>query len=202
MAVCLIRTTWSGTSGGPGVTQLAVREQTGTFITAAKAQTAVDAMRTFWGALATYMPDEVSLTVSPIVDGYEETTNTLIGSTTAATPPTVVKGVATTAYAMAAGMKINLNTTTIRYGRRVRGAIFIVPAAGGCYDVNGMATAGARTAMTNAAKTLQTSLQNAGLDLMVWSRYNKKKPDRAGSLALVTGIETNEKLCILRGRRD
>ncbi len=202
MAVCLIRTAWAGTSGGPGVTQLAVREQTGTFITAAKAQTAVDAMRVFWDACKGYMPDEVKLTVSPVVDGFEETTNTLIGSTTAATPPAMVQGTSTAIFSMASGLKVNLNTTTIRYGRRVRGAIYMVPSSSTTMTNTGMADQLVRTAVNTAANTLKTSLNNAGLDWVVWSRYNKLKADRPGSLALITGIETNEKLAALRGRRD
>lgn len=202
MAVCLIRTAWSGTSGGPGVTQLAIREQTGTFITATKAQTAVDAMRVFWDSIKTLLPDEVNLSVSPIVDGFNETDNKLIASTTAPTAPTKVAGSSTAAFAMPAGVKLNLNTTTIRYGRRVRGAVFIVPIAGGVHTSSGMVLDTARTTINTAANTLKTSLANAGLDLMVWSRYNKDKADRPGSLALVTGFETNEKIAILRGRRD
>ena len=48
MAVGIVRTHWSGTSGGPGLTQLAVKEGAGAFWTQTQAQNAVNAVRQFW----------------------------------------------------------------------------------------------------------------------------------------------------------
>lgn len=202
MTVCLIRTAWSGTSGGPGVTQIAVREKSGTFITAATAQSAVNAMKAFWESTKNYLPDEVKLTVSPTVDGYDETTGVLVGSTSAPTPPAVTLGGSIAAFSMPSGMKIALNTATIRYGRRVRGAMFLVPSAGATMNAQGMVDATIRTNVQGYAQTLKTALDTANLEWVVYSRFDKNKPARPGSLALITGIEVNEKMAILRGRRD
>jgi hypothetical protein len=204
--VALIRTSWSGTTGGPGLTQLAVEQVTSSFgpFSAAESQAAVNAVRAFWDGVKTYLPDEITLTVSPVVDVYLNNNGNLAWSSTAASAPASVVGVATVAYSMPAGLKVNLNTGVIRNGRRVRGSIFIVPAAA-AQTTGGLALGAARTAVNTAGATLLASLATAGLKLVVWSRPLKDAGGniiRDGDDADVAAIETNEKVAILRGRRD
>lgn len=205
MTVSVIRTAWAGTSGGPGITQLFVTEASGTFLTPTNAQTAVNAVRNFWVALQAHLPDEVVLTVSPVIDSYNEVNGDLIGSTAAATPPTSVGGTSTASYAMASGMKANLNTGVIRFGRRVRGGIYIVPAASSVYTAQGNVGSTVRTPINTAGATLLSTLSGAGLPLVVYSRFREAtetKPERPGAFSLVSSFEINEKGAILRGRRD
>jgi len=205
--VSIIRTAWSGTSGGPGLTQLAVDQNTPAFgpLTAAEGQAAVNAVRAFWFAIAASLPDEVALTVSPVVDTYLDNNGTLAWSMSAATAPATVSGTSTAIFSMATGPKLNLNTGVIRNGRRVRGSVYIVPGGGNCQASNGMCAAATKTAFNSAAATMMASLQTAGLNLRVWSRPLK---DSAGNITRdgvtnpVSVVETNEKLAILRGRRD
>jgi len=202
----LIRTNWSGTTGGPGLTQIAVDQKTPSFgpLTAAEGQAAVNAMRAFWVACNSYLPDEVTLSVMPTVDTYLVNNGTLAWSMTAATTPASVVGTATAAYAMGAGLKINLNTGVIQNGRRVRGSIFLVPSSGG-FSAQGLALASARTAINAAGTTMLSSLDTAGLKMVVWSRpipADKPHGPRDGTQSTVTVMETNEKTAILRGRRD
>lgn len=205
MAVSVIRTAWAGTSGGPGLTQLFITEASGFFLTPTTAQTAVDAVRTFWNALVAQMPDDVSLTVSPVIDSYDELTGALIGSTSAATPPSSVTGTSAATFSMASGLKVNLNTGVIRFGRRVRGAIYVVPASQAVYATNGSIGSSVRTTVNSAASTLRTSLSTAGLPWVVYSRpkdATATAPARVGAISLVSAAETNEKVAVLRGRRD
>lgn len=204
--VHLIRTNWQGTSGGPGLTQLAVDFADGSFgaMTAAQATAATGAVRGFWDAIKGCLPNELTLTVLPVVDNYSAVTGELVGSVQAGTPATPVLGTNAAAYAMAAGLKINLNTATIQHGRRVRGSIFLVPAAG-CFSVTGTADAAWKTTINNAGAAMMNALSASGLQLKVWSRpipVGKPKGPRSGSTSLVVGMETNEKTAILRGRRD
>lgn len=201
----IIRTAWSGTTGGPGLTQIAFRDLDHDPISAAQAQSAVDAMRVFWVAVGAYIPDEIVLTVSPVIDSYDLVTGELEESVTAATPPASLTGSATQTYSMAAGFKVNLNTGVIRNGRRVRGGIYVVPAAANAWTTNGLVLGTARTAVNNAGNTFRTSLNTAGCEMLVWSRpipEGQPNGPRTGDVAVVSAFETNEKTAVLRGRRD
>lgn len=203
----IIRTAWSGTSGGPGLTQLVVDTTDSTFgpLSPGMAQAGVDAVRAFWSGIATLLPDEITLTVSPVVDVYLAHNGELVGSVSAPVAPANVLGSSATTYSMATGPKINLNTGVVRNGRRVRGSIYIVPGGGNTMGTNGMLHSTARTTINTATTNLKTSLASAGLKLQVWSRpipEGKPRGPREGATADVQNLEANEKLAILRGRRD
>lgn len=205
--VHIVRTAWSGTSGGPGLTQLAIDTTDSTFgpLSASQAQSAVDAVRSFWNALAAHIPNEITLTVSPVVDYYLSHNAQLSGSVSATTPPANVLGTSTGNYSMATGPKINLNTGVIRNGRRVRGAIYIVPGGSSTFGATGMMDGTVRGTFNTAANNLRTALNTAGLKLQVWSRpipTGKPNGPRDGAVSDVNICETNEKLAVLRGRRD
>lgn len=204
--VHIVRTGWTGTSGGPGLTQLAIDTTDSQFgpLTGAQAQSAVNAVRAFWDTIKAHLPNELMLTVAPSVDYYLVHNAQLAGTVTAATSPTAVLGTAADTFSMAAGLKINLNTGAIQNGRRVRGAIFVVPAAN-AFSLTGTASATAKTALNTAGATLLSALATGGLKLCVWSRpldATHPKGPRDGTINTVSNMETNEKTAILRGRRD
>jgi hypothetical protein len=204
MTLGIIRTSWLGTSGGPGLTQLAINrsETDQVVLTTTEAQDAVNAVRAFWDAIKANMPNELTFTVSPVVDQYDYATGDLVASVSAPTPPVSVLGTDTGSYSMASGAKLILNTTKILDGRRVRGGIYLVPMAGLQTTNTGTVASTARTTFNTAANTMRTSLNTAGLTLMVWSRPTSPGPSTDGALSAVTGVETSEKVAILRGRRD
>jgi hypothetical protein len=200
--VAIIRTEWEGTSGGPGLTQFALMG-TGDF-SAGKAQLACNATRKFWDTMKIYLPDELRLQVSPIVDVYNEGDAELSASYTAATNPLVVAGTGATGYAGGAGFKINWNTGVIRNGRRVKGATFIVPALATCFGNTGTVQPTVVTAVNTAATTLMNELVTAGAPLLVWSRPLVKDGalTRTGAVSPVASGTCSAKSAILRGRRD
>lgn len=202
MAVGIVRTNWAGTSGGPGLTQLAIREGEGAFWTPTQAQNAVNAVRTFWNALVAQLPNELTLTVSPVVDIYNEVDAELTASEIAPTAPANVVGTSAAVYNMASGIKVNWNTGVIRNGHRVKGSTFIVPAASTVFNTSGVVDSTVRTTVNTAANALISGLASSGLELVVWSRPVPGIPGRPGALALVATGETNEKSAVLRGRRD
>ena len=206
MTIGKIATSWAGTSGGPGLTQLFFDNPT-TFgpISATEAQAAVNAMRTYWDAVKGLLPDDVTLTVSAVVDQYNEVTGELVGTVTAATPPTTVAGTSAAAFAMASGIRVNLQTTVIRNGRRVRGAQYLVPAASTVYAATGNVASASRTTINTAGTAFLNALDTAGLRPVVWSRpLDADQPNgpRVGDLAEITGWDASEKGAVLRGRRD
>jgi hypothetical protein len=203
VSVGVIRTTWAGLSGGPGLTQLFFQDATGAQISSSQATTCTGAVRLFWDAMKAHLPDDLVLTVQPGVDIYEIASGELIAAVTATTSPPAVAGTATGGYAAAAGMKVNLVTNVIATGRRVRGAIYAVPAAASVYTASGQIGSTQRTAIDSAGNTLLTSFASAGCNLVVYSRKKLKDGlEVNGHTSVVAKLETNEKTAVLRGRRD
>lgn len=201
-----VKTAWAGTSGGPGVTQMWIRTPGSIPWVAADATAAAAHVRTFWDAIKAYLPNEIVLSVSPTVDQYEETRGTLTASATSTAPPAGVAGTDTGAYSMASGMKMALITPSIRDGRRVRGAVYLVPAGLSVFTATGSVGSAPRTAINAAGNTLRTNLEASNLELVVYSRFREAVvgglPERLGAAFATTGIDTSEKGAILRGRRD
>lgn len=204
--VGIVRTEWSGTSGGPGLTQHAVMGAAGGDWNPSGAQDAVNAVRAFWAAITSHLPDELRLNVSPVVDTYTYADGELFSSSTAGNAPAVVAGTSTAGYAGGSGVKINWNTGQIRNGRRVRGATFIVPVASTVWTANGTLGAVATSAFNTAAANLLTALSAGGTSLCVYSRplpVSERNPQgRAGFTTQVTSGSVSNKSAILRGRRD
>ena len=203
--VALVRTAWSGTSGGPGVTQLAVLGAAGGDWNPSGAQTAVNAVRAFWDSIKAYLPNELTLTVSPVVDTYTRETGELFSSSIAASVPAVVIGTATGTYAGGSGIKVTWETGEIRDGRRVRGSTYIVPADGTAFTNTGTVAAAAKTLINTSAATMMASMVSGSVTLGVWSRPREATdtlPARDGAAFQVAQGITSSKSAILRGRRD
>lgn len=201
MTVGIVRTGWSGTSGGPGLSQMAVVAAGGTAWTVANANTATAAVRAFWQALVSLLPNELSLSVSPNVDLYDQATATLTGTVTASSTPPIVNGSATGAYAGGVGYKVDWNTGVILGGRRIVGHTYVVPAAAAAFDLDGTLVAGTQSTTTTAANALLNTLSTGSLAMQVWSRPGRKS-GLPGQLSAVSGASVRDKSAFQRGRRD
>lgn len=208
MAVVLgiVKTHWSGTSGGPGITQLAFQAQTDPHTwDESAAQIAVDSVRSFWAGIVAQLPNNVSLTVDPVVDIFNIIDAGLVGSQAANIPPAVVTGTDGSAFNMAAGIKVSMKTGSVLNRRRVHGGLYVVPSAGGAFDFDGVVTSTAQTAILNSINTLRTFMLTSNAGLCVWSRPKKAKgikPAVPGAASDVTGFVINPHGGMLRGRRD
>ena len=205
MSIFKVATGWTGTTGGPGLTQLYFQATTDATPSQTQAQTAVNAVRAFWAALAAILPNEIILTVSPQVDVFNQLDGALTASVLAASAPAAVAGTDTGAYAMASGVKANLQTNEIRNGRRVRGSIYIVPAGSTTQTAFGTIASATRTTVNTAGNTIISTVAGQNTNLIVWGRPLKDSQGnitRNGSVNFVQGFDTIEKGCILRGRRD
>lgn len=200
--VAIVRTMWDGTSGGPGLTQFALLGAAGGGWNPGGTQGAVSAVRTFWDSIKALLPDELRLTVSPVIDEYNELTGELTNSYVAGTTPTVVAGTSATSYAAGAGAKITWNTNQIRNGRRVRGSTFIVPLAAANYTITGTISTTAIASLNNSAGNMLTGLGANSTPMAVWSRPIVGPNARAGFNTEVATGTCGSKTAILRGRRD
>lgn len=200
--VALVRTEWSGTSGGPGVTQMAVYGDVGGAWGASSSQAAVNAVRQFWDSLKALLPDELKLQVSPVIDDYDTVSGDLVGSYVAATAPVQVVGTSAQSYVGGAGAKITWNTGQIRNGKRVKGSTFIVPIASTVFGPTGTVSAGSILTINTAAAAMLSQLAAGGSTMAVWSRPGPPSKPRAGFSTQVISGTCNVKSAILRGRRD
>lgn len=198
----IIRTEWSGTSGGPGLTQIAFNAGENHPVPEVDVQVLVNAMRTFWNAIAAYLPDELRLTVNPTVDVYRTADGELVSSTTAPTAPLVVAGTGTGSYAGGAGMKMTWKTSFIRYGRRVSGSTYIVPAVGSAFTTEGNIGGTPRSTIDGAGGTFLGSLNSANYQAVVWTRPTPRHPGRPGVVTAISSGSVGLKSAVLRGRRD
>lgn len=200
--VAIVRTEWSGTSGGPGLTQFALLGAAGGIWNPSGTQAAVNAVRAFWDGVKAYLPDELKLTVNPVIDDYDTATGDLVGSYVATTAPALVAGTSTTGYAAGAGLKITWNTGQIRNGYRVKGSTFIVPLSNAAFGPTGTIVLSTQTAMNTAATNMLTALTAAGTSMGVWSRPRELPTVRAGYATEVLAGVCSSKTALLRGRRD
>lgn len=200
--VYIVKTHWAGLQGGPGITQLAFDTiEEGNFLSAESAQDVVNAMRSFWVAINNEIPNDVSLTVDPVIDAFVDATGVLTTSFQAATPPTAVTGASASSYSAASGAKIRLSTAGIKNNRRVRGAIFLVPLSSNAYDSNGSVASSIGTQVASGWTALNASMALEGLTFGVWSRPIGGIPGTGGSFHPLTGMSVGSKVAVLRGRR-
>lgn len=200
--VYIVKTTWAGLQGGPGITQMALEPTVpDTFMDAETAGDITDAVRTFWQALVSQLPNEVSLTVQQTIDRYTTATGELVGSITGDTVPAVVTGLNTNTYNAAGGYRIKILTDGIKNNRRVRGAIFVVPVGGDQYNNSGSVDSFTISTTNTAQANLRTALAGLNYDLGVWSRPIGTPPGVGGSFHKTTGLVVSPKAAVLRGRR-
>ena len=201
MAVGIVRTEMSGLSGGPGLSQMTLAVQGTGEWNGTLAQSAVNAVRAFWGSLASSMPNDVTLQTQPAIDVYDELTGALIDSVVAATPPTSVTGVSAAAYAAGAGAKIDWQTGQILAGRRVVGHTYVVPLSSGAFETDGTIGATMISSAQSAINTYLNALNTGSLWHVVWTRPRVGSQSPPGA-SVVTSGQMKDKTAFLRGRRD
>lgn len=182
------RALWNTPGGGTGYSVIHALNCT----TAEEAQTFSTATSQFFTDLEDLFPDEVQV-------GYDSevivmTSAGLLIDVFPVTPASPMTGTQVSVYNRAAGVRIDWGTDEIVAGRRLTGRTYLVPAAAGAYDSNGLVNSSTITAVTSAANTYRLALGDLG-GLCVWSRTHEQT-------APVTNVSVPAKGAILRGRRD
>lgn len=197
--VSAVTAVWQGFSGAPGYSKFHFSELT----TPAAAQTAVNAVRKFFGDIGSHLMTTWSIQVQSVVQNSDIATGDLVAEVTAPTPPTPVTGTIanTNVFTGGSGYVIDWITGQFWNGHKVRGRTFVVPAIG-VYSPDGTISTAAQTTAQTAATNL---IGTAGINLGVYARkFDDSKPPQqmAGALFTVNGVLVPDRAAQLRTRRS
>jgi hypothetical protein len=191
MTIKRYRVSWSNFSGAPGVSTLYF----------ASTVTDFTPVKTFFGSVAAFLPNGLTLSYPTTVDVLDEVTG-LIQTTTAATTLTqTVSAVASSAYSGTSGAIVRWITPDYVDGKHVVGRTYLVPLSSGSYDTNG-----------SLSSTPISTIQTAGLTLLgatsmvVWQRPRaanalKGITARVGSSHAASNVLVPDLACVMRSRR-
>lgn len=141
------RVAWTGAAGLPGVS---------TFYNTGAVPGFLTALRAFFEAVKTSIPNTITITYPSSGNVIDDTTGQVKAAWASTAPaPTVCS--ATGTYQAPTGACINWNTGLFVGGRRLRGKTFLVPLANGAFGSDGKLVPANVTAFTTAANTLASS---------------------------------------------
>lgn len=146
-----------GAITGPGVA---------TFYTDTDAGALQAALKTFWNAVRSAMPNNLSILIPAAGEQLDAEDGSVIGSW-AAGPPQNYSGSGGTVYAQGVGARIRWETAGHTGRRRVRGSTYIVPLVGSMYSANGTIDDGIITTFQNAGNALLATMDGT---MIVWHR--------------------------------
>jgi hypothetical protein len=188
------RVTWSGASGGAGLSTFHVVQNDLTNPTSTDLSNVQTRVRLFFENTSEWLPNDVSVGFPQSQDVIDSATGDLVDVLTASSSASNVPGGLTTAWQNGVGTRVIWETGQVVGGRRVRGFTYLVP-YGGLFDTDGTLTsAGATDILTNAA-ALISGLNTDGMSLAVYS-------DLRHDYDPVTAASVRDKPVILRSRRD
>jgi hypothetical protein len=196
----------NGWSGGPGVNTFyfvgETEDQTAALIALARVHTLFESLIGIYprGVSHTLTPevDQVDSFTGNVTDVFPGEVSTVIQSTVSATEmaPTAIAALGT------------FKTNTFTAGKRMKGRAFFSPLGSGSLDALGTLNDGTRTGIANALTAMIDS-GSTTVDWVVWQRPRKANsgtagnlPARAGKTAVVVSASCNDKLAVLRSRRD
>jgi hypothetical protein len=193
-----VRTVLSGWQGAPGLA-------THYFLPGTPGGSTADAVdvagrvRAFWVAAAAIFTTTVGMQTSGSIDLIEETNGLLVGGLSGGSPAGVSGSAASTYLPLASMVLLRLQTGIIVNGRRVQGHINLGPAAASTSTANGVPTASAGTAATNAGAALGAGATAS--HPVVWHRPHLGigSPGQAVS---ISGYQAGPEFAVLRSRRD
>lgn len=178
--------TWTGGTGGAGVS---------TFYSDASATIPVGALGTFFTALKTFIPSNITWTIPSSGDVFSDSSGALVSGWQLGTPTVIAATGSPASYSGASGVVIRWNTGGIANNRRVRGRTFFVPVVAAIYD-SGSIVGSQLASFQTAANALVAS---AGVDLRVWHR---PVAGAGGSSFAITSAVAPDLAAVLRSRRD
>jgi hypothetical protein len=184
-----IRTVHNGFTGAPGYTQHYFDASGSTL----GAQSASDAVRTFWNAVAVQLPTSWTFSIESDVEEIDDSTGHLV-SVTPTTPLTQSVFGDSALYAGGVGAVTKWVTNSVHGSRRLTGRTFVIPLNATKYESNGTLTSGCVTALRNAAAALQ-----GHADFGVWGR---PVAGANGLFAKAVASNVRDHVAWLSSRRD
>src|SRR5262245_60702360 len=188
---------WSGFIGAPGYSKFSFGDLTD----ASLRQAAVDRVAALFTQTRSWLQTSWSVQVQQSIDQFDMETGLLTGTSTAATKPPVVNGLASAvAYAGGSGYCITWNTGLIYNGRRVRGRTFRAPTVR-CLDTDGTLTS---SALTNIGGAADTFIGPSAPRPAIWAKIfggADGKTQVGGALAPIDSYKLRDGASQLRSRR-
>jgi hypothetical protein len=166
-----------------------------------------ESLHTFFEALASYIPADVTLQVDNSGDLINDVNGELTGSWSADSVAAVF-GTSSAVYAAPVGAAVTWATTTILDGSRLRGRTFLVPLEASGFATDGTLDGTVQSAISGAAAGFVAALIG---DFVIWHRprlaaaatpYHPAVTARDGGHGLVTTSSVRDKAVVLRSRRD
>jgi hypothetical protein len=190
---------WDGFNGGPGYSNFFFKPQGFIESGDVEAAAAANAVSSFFGSILSVFPNPLKITLQsdvPVIDETNgEMTHIANGGGWSAQQGTG----GTAAYSGPSGAVVTWRTAGVRNSRRVRGRTFLVPLAGGIYDVDGSLAGGPLSTIRTAASAL-VAAGGSSVDPVVWSRPSA--PGASDGIAHIMNAATvNDSVAILRSRR-
>lgn len=185
--IARIRVALSGLQGLPGVSTFYALDPV----------VAVPALSTFYNAMSAMWPDQLSIVVEAAGDVINEANGEAVGTWSTAAP-TPVETMNSGSYSAPGGIAATWLTGTFIGGRRVRGRTFLVPIASQYLESNGTWTFQALQTVRDAGAVLIASTPE---NMLVYHRETAEGAADGGGVAM-TGVLVNDKVAVLRSRRD
>lgn len=181
---------WSGFSGAPGFSVMHLFGHG----TQAQCEWSAATIRAFFLAQQTRLPNGVTVSFpAEMTEHSDDGTLTGVQGMTSVPAPVTMTG--TGNWAAPVGARLNWDTNTIVGGKRLRGALFLVPLVVSQYDAVGTLASTTVTGIQGNAQTMLTDLPVAGLPLAVWS-------PTGSVVAAVTSPTVPDRAAVMRSRRD
>ena len=183
--------------GGPGVS---------TFY-ALNGETFITGLYTFFYALRTLLPADVTITIENTGDVLDSTNGDLV-DVWAGEAQTPVVGTASGAYAAPVGVLMTWLTATISDSHRLRGRTYMVPVDGSQFGDNGQVAPSPLGYFQTAGDTL---VEDGAANWVIWRRprlakaadgSRKAVTARDGLIGVVSACTVGSSPAILTSRRD
>lgn len=195
-----VRVLWSNWAGQPGVSTFYL----------ADGRLDVTPIKTFFTAMAPFLPTPIQWTIPSIGDKIADGDGTIAGSWIGTGGGVVPTTGINSPYSGASGFCVDWKTGTIVNGRRIQGRTFFVPGAQVLYQNDGTIVEATRGTILAAATALISSL---GTDFLIWARPFEPGPDnpapgepghkepRLGTSGPVAAAFVPDLAVVLRSRR-
>lgn len=194
-----VTTRWTGFSGAPGYTNTFWQKPADDIWTNQDGSDVTGATYAFFNMLLGVLPPAVKIDVQGDVELIQSSTGRLEDVIAMGARPQLQGSGATAPYSAATGAVVTWRTAGVVRGRRVRGRTFLVPLAGGAYEVDGTLNAGTISTISAAAAGM---INNTGVsDPVVWSRPTAVGASDGSAWAILSS-SVPDMGAVLRSRRD
>lgn len=163
------------------------------------------ALRAFYAAIDNALVNDMTVSIQPSLDTFDEATGVLSGAVAMTSAPAVVEGNgAGSSLSRASQLKLRFLTGSVSDGRRVAGGIYLGPSPAEAFSTDGQVQTTIRNAITTALGTFRDAL-TGNLQHAVYQQPRDASgglPQRDGSGYLVTTYAVKTLPAVLRSRRD